>query len=115
VILHREELVELEGYAKRQQRIWNDSCDRGIRIDKGVNEDVRIGVRKAIKEMSGILETRWINDERTNWSWQFFIPIEYSDDGRNVVLGTEIYIAWFKGRGVEFVSLDFHRGERPRS
>ena len=113
MIMFREELKELEGFAAQQQLVYPDASDIGIRIDRWENEHARERIREIVKSLREIRESvrTWGRGKICGKSWQFFIPIEM-DEG--MYAGTQITIGWHRDRKQEFLTIDLERAMREK-
>ena len=121
--IFKEQLIPFERLAKRQERLYLDSCDFGIWLGDNGLADVR-GLYQDLLDV-GIQPdlAYWGDHENKRGAWgvssEFFIPFEV-DEGREV--GTRLIVEYSKPINVpdryvrtrkHIVTIEFHRGTRP--
>lgn len=99
--LFKEQLFELDAISKSMVRIFNDSCDVGIRINE-VTDPVCLQIKEILNILPKSIQTR--KEVMINNLKQVYVEIKYAFDVGNVlVLNIAFNQVRHEGKIVKFI------------
>ena len=103
-VIGKEVLVQLEELARKQDQVWDDSCDMGIHTTPYLKEKLHYLCEELRLIYKGKTR-RW----HTGCSWECFVPFEQNGASFQ---GVKVIVAHHLVRGHDFFSIDIHRSEQ---
>ena len=105
----KEQLIHFEALAARQNRIYNDACDFGVRIRNEEKITARLMLTELIR-FYGAKITHWGDKNRSYGSnTKIFIPNEQDNNGTIIMYGGIILDVSFNrndSRNIESLSIE---------